>query len=164
MKARRRGNSIIEVGMWMPFILLILVGMVQIGKITYVYYTVKKVLYGIAMQLATSQGVNFCDSEDPLILSAKNYALSGGIDTEGVSLLPALTPDLIDVSTECVDASTGAPGPCALDGCDTPGGGIRPDYVIVSLPSGYEVAPRFPYMLTDPILLRPEVRVPYGGT
>src|SRR5512146_1694781 len=108
MNARRRGNSIMEVGMWMPFILLLLVGMVQIGKITYVYYTVKKVLYSIGMQISTAQGVNFCDVEDPIILAAKNYGLSGTVEEGAAALLPTLTPDLIDVTTECVDPNTGA--------------------------------------------------------
>jgi hypothetical protein len=162
MMRARRGNTIMELALWMPFLLLLLGGMVQLGKITYVYYTVKKVLYGIAMQISSSQGVNFCDSGDALIAGAKNYALSGA-PSGAESMLPALTADLIQVDIECVDPNTGVPGACSV-GCDIAAGGVRPDYVIVSIPSGYSITPRFPYMLVDSILLRPEVRVPYGGS
>jgi len=161
MMRPRRGNSILEVALWMPFILLLLGGAVQLGKITYVYYTVKKVLYGIAMQISSSQGVDFCNSADAQILAAKNYALMGSPAGED-SPLPALTADLIQVDIECLD-SENIPGACTA-GCDLAAGGVRPDYIVVSIPGGYSVTPRFPYMLTDSILLKPEVRVPYGGS
>ena len=51
-----------------------------------------------------------------------------------------------------------------MTGCDTANGGGSPDFVVVSIPNGYEVNPRIPFLTLDPILLRPMVRVPYGGT
>lgn len=150
--------------MWIPFVLLLLVGMEQFGKLTYVYFSVKKTLYTVGRYIATSQGVNFCDDADAVITAAKNFALTGTADGSAESPLPALTADLISVSAECIDASSGDIGPCATTGCDGPGGGPHPDYVVVSVPDGYQISPRIPYMLIDPILLKPEVRVPFGGT
>lgn len=162
---RRSGNMILEATMWIPFVLLLLVGMLQLGKITIVYHTVKKTLYSVGQYVATSQGVNFCDETgDAVIVAAKNFALSGASEGGTDTPLPSLTIDRILVTTECVDASTGEIGQCNTTGCDGPAGGPRPDYIVVSIPDGYQVSPRIPYMLIDPILLRPQVRVPFGGT
>ncbi|MFB3826692.1 MAG: hypothetical protein ACE15B_07975 [Bryobacteraceae bacterium] len=164
MRRGRRGNSILETMLWLPFILLLLVGMVQVGKVTYIYYTLKKTVYSVATQIAASQGVDFCNNEDPAIVSAKALALSGSVEIGAESTIPSLTADMLQVDTECVDPGTNAPGPCNLGSCDSPGGQARPDYIVVSIPNGFEVPLRFPYMLVDPILLRPQVRVPFGGT
>jgi hypothetical protein len=71
---------------------------------------------------------------------------------------------MITITTECIDPSSGDVGTCSTSGCDGPGGGPRPDFVVVTVPDGYQISPRIPYMLIDPILLRPQVRVPFGGT
>jgi hypothetical protein len=155
---------VLESVLWIPIVLLLLVGMVQLGKMTYVYYELKKTLYAAATYLAATQGVNFCDSGDVAITAAKNYALTGTTDGSAESPLPALTSDMIQISTECVDANTGEVGTCQSVGCDGPGGAPRPDYIVVSIPDGYQHALRIPYMLIDPILFRPYVRMPYGGT
>ena len=148
----------------MPVLLLLLVGMVQIGKTTYIYYTLKKTLYGVATIVATQQSVDFCDLSNPIITSAKAVALSGTTSGEAESNIPSLTADMIQVDMECTDAASGEVGPCSTSGCEGPAGGPRPDFIIVSLPDGYQVPLRIPYILLDPITLKPEVRVPYGGT
>jgi hypothetical protein len=43
-------------------------------------------------------------------------------------------------------------------------GGPRPDFITVSIPDGYQVTPRIPYILLDPILFKPQIRIPFGGT
>ncbi len=163
-RPNQRGNMALEVAMWMPFILLLLVGMVQFGKITYTYYTLKKTLYTAARYLATQQDVNFCDTADPNIIAALNYALTGTTDGSGTPAVPSLTTDMITVATECYDSNAQALGPCTSTGCDTAAGGPRPDFVVVSIPAGYPMQPRIPYILLDPIPLKPLVRVPFGGT
>jgi hypothetical protein len=40
----------------------------------------------------------------------------------------------------------------------------RPDYILVTMPTGYMVRPRIPFITLDPIALRPFVMVPFGGT
>ena len=163
---RRRGNALLETVMWMPIILTLLVGMVQIGKITYVYYTLKKTLHAMARYVATQQGVNFCDGADAVIAAAKNFALTGRTeDGAAPSLLPQLTADLISIRIERYTADTGlGECDCSATGCDAAQGGQPPDFIVVSIPNGYEVRPRIPFLPQDAILLRPEVRVPYGGT
>ena len=37
-------------------------------------------------------------------------------------------------------------------------------YIVVSIPDGYSIQLVFPFFQVDPIPLRPQVRVPYGGT
>ena len=159
-----RGNMVLEAALFIPVLLLLIVGMVQLGKITYIYYTLKKTLFAAAQYLSAQQGVNFCDDSDTAIAAAKSFALTGTTDGSADSFLPALTTDMISIQPECFDASTGAVGPCDTSSCSTAAGSPRPDYIVVSIPDGYQVTPRIPYMLLQPIPLRPEIRVPFGGT
>ena len=164
---RRRGGAVLEIALFVPILFTLLVGMVQIGKITYVYYTLRKTLYTMGRFVAAQQGVNFCNDADAAVLAAKNFALSGNSSEEATNtLLPALTADLITVGIERYDPESGVPVACdcSVTGCDTANGGGSPDFVVVSIPNGYEVNPRIPFLTLDPILLRPIVRVPYGGT
>lgn len=161
----RRGNMIMEAALWIPIVLLLIVGMVQIGKITYVYYALKKNLYNAATYIAAQQGINFCDiAGDTTIQQALNMAFTGGSDGTAPSQFPSLTNDQISVTTECIDSSTQGVGQCSISGCDGAAGAQRPDFLVVSIPNGYQVSPRIPYMLIDPFLLKPQVRVPFGGT
>ena len=163
---RERGNMVLEAALWLPIILLLLVGMVQFGKITYVYYQLKKTLFATASYIASQQGIDFCDTtSDTTIQQALNFALTGSSDGTAASQFPALTPDLVSVTPECIDPSTQTIGQCDFSSCDGVGAGAqRPDFIVVSIPDGYQVQPRIPYILLDPILLRPLVRVPFGGT
>ena len=164
---RRRGGSVLEIALFVPILFTLLVGMVQIGKITYVYYTLRKTLYTMGRVVAGQQGVNFCDEADAAVLAAKNFALSGNSSEESTDrLLPALTADLVTISVERYDPESGVPVACecSVTGCDTANGGGSPDFVVVTIPNGYEVNPRIPFLTLDPILLRPQVRVPFGGT
>src|SRR6185436_20451489 len=98
---RRRGGAVLEIALFVPILFTLLVGMVQIGKITYVYYTLRKTLYTMGRFVATQQGVNFCDEADAAVLAAKNFALSGNSSEESTDrLLPALTADLVTISAE----------------------------------------------------------------
>jgi hypothetical protein len=163
MRRGRRGNSFVETALFLPFLLLLLVGMVQFGKITYVYYTLKKTLYAAATYISTQPWVDFCDEADAGIQSAIAFALTGGPEGSGEPQISDLTADMIRVEAECVDGYSGAVGPCTIAGCGTPAGGPRPDFIVVSIPDGYPVLPRIPYLASDPIPLRPYVRVPFGG-
>ena len=164
---RRRGGSVLEIALFVPILFTLLVGMVQIGKITYVYYTLRKTLYTMGRFVAAQQGVNFCDDADAAVLAAKNFALSGvSSDDSTDPIIPTLTADMISVSVERYDPESGLPVACdcSVTGCDTANGGGSPNFVVVSIPNGFEVDPRIPFLTLNPILLRPMVRVPYGGT
>ena len=78
---RRRGGSVIEAALFIPIVVTLLVGMVQIGKITYVYYTLRKTMYTLARFVAVQQGVNFCDTADASLVAAKNFA-NGAINPD----------------------------------------------------------------------------------
>lgn len=163
----RRGSTVLEVALFVPIIVTLLVGMVQIGKVTYVYYTLRKSLYTAGRYLATQQGVNFCDDADAIIAAAKNFAVSGSTTDDGAAaVLPDLTADMISIRIERYSADSGdlAECSCAVSGCDTAAGGGAPDFVVVTIPDGYEVRPRIPFLTIDPIPLKPQVRVPFGGT
>ena len=57
--------------MWLPIIFLLLAGIIQFGKITYIYYSLQKTVTSIASYLAVQNGVNFCpDAGDPTITAA----------------------------------------------------------------------------------------------
>ena len=76
----------LEIALFIPILFTLLVGMVQIGKITYVYYTLRKTLYTMGRFVAAQQGVNFCDDGDAAILAAKNFALSGTSSDDGTEI------------------------------------------------------------------------------
>ena len=109
-------------------------------------------------------GVNFCpDAGDPTITAAIQFALTGTTDGSGTPAITGLTADMITVTTQCIDPVTLTLGDCAVSGCGTPVGAQRPDFITVSMPNGYIVQPRIPYILVDPIPLRPKAVMAYGG-
>jgi hypothetical protein len=154
---------VLEAALWIPVIVLLLVAMVQVGKITYLYYSLKKAVYTAARYLSLQQGVDFCNlTGDPNVTAALEIAVTGTTDGSAAPLITNLTTDMFTVSAECVDPGTGTPGPCSSTGCPTIS--PRPDYILVTMPVGYMVQPRIPFITLDPIALRPYVLVPFGGT
>jgi hypothetical protein len=167
---KQNGSAVLEAALWVPILVLLLVGMDQIAKITYTYYTLRKTLYTAARYAATQQGVDFCNGSDPAVMAAINLALTGtSTDAGGTDpILPALTSDMITLNIERLDSTSGVPTTCdcSITGCDTNAGGGEPDFVVASIPNGYAVTPVIPGVTlpNGPILLKPTVRVPFGGT
>jgi hypothetical protein len=164
--SKQGGTAALETALFLPILILLLMGTLEIGRIAFTYYTLHKILYGLARNLGTQQGVNFCDDNDPAVAAAKAFALTGSSDSSAPGLIGDLTADQISVRIEQVDPNSGTLGECAcsVPGCDTANGGLPPDFIVVSLPNGYPVTPHIPLVPMDPIPLRPTVRVPYGGT
>jgi len=162
MMRARNGNMVLEAALWTLFMTVLTVGMVRFGKITYLYYTLKKTVYSAARYLATEQGTNYCNPADPNIQAAIEFALTGTSDGTGQPLIANLTADMLQVTAECVDPVSGSPGPCAV-GCDDPAVGLVPDYIVVSIPNGYPVLPGIPFLTLAPIPLKPSVVVPASG-
>lgn len=156
----------LETVLMMPILILLLVGMTELARATYTYYTLQKILNTAARYVATQQGVNFCADDDATVAAAKNFATTGAADDSTNSILTGLTPDLLQIRLERISADDGSLGECdcSSTGCDVSSGGRPPDYVVVSVPNGYSFQPRFPYLANEVILFRPHVRVPYGGT
>ena len=152
---------VLEAAMFIPVLVLLIVGMVQFGKITYQYYVIKKIVYAAARQVSLLPGVNFCDlANDPAAQAAIAFALN---DSTGTPLIPNLTADQLQITAACLPAGdpTAPPAPCDQPGCPTIA--QRPDYVVVSIPNGYQVRPRILYVDLSPIDLRPAATVPFGG-
>lgn len=162
----RQGSAALETALFLPVLLLLFMGMVEVGRVTYVYFTLHKMMYTLARYLGTQQAVNFCDDRDATVAAAKNYAVTGTTDGSADPLLPNLGVDQIQVSIERFnpDSSALEPCDCSVAGCDVAAGGLAPDYLVVSIPEGYPVQLRIPYLALSPIPLKPQIRVPYGGT
>ncbi len=160
MKLTRRGNAIVEAALFIPVLVTLLVGVEQLGKLTYTYYTLKKELYAAARYIATQQGVNICDPADPAIVAGINFALTSSTDGSGAPFIADLTSDMIQVTGETLDPASLTVGDynCALAGT------VPPDFVIVSIPNGYQVTPIIPFLTPMIVPLKPSVKVPYGGT
>ena len=157
MRRRTSGNMTIEAALFIPVLVLLIVGMTQFGKITYQYYVVKKIVYTAARRLSVLQGVNFCDLENDVNAQAAiQLALT---DSTGAPLIPNLTADMLQIGTACNIGDV--PSPCETGGC--PVAAQRPDYIVVSIPNGYQVRPRILYVDLSVIDLRPSVTVPFGG-
>jgi hypothetical protein len=162
----RNGSTVVEVALWAPVAVLLLMGTVELGRVAYTYVALHKILYNLARYLGTQQGVNFCDDTDATIEAAKNYALTGTLDGTGDPLIANLTAEQIQVRIERFNPDTQAleQCDCSSSGCDTSAGGVAPYSIVVSLVEGYPIQLRFPRLVLDPIALRPQVRLPYGGT
>jgi len=162
---RRRGGALLEAALFIPIILALLIGTVELGRVIYTYYMLQKVTLNLARYLGTQQGVNFCDGQDPIVQSSIDYALTGNSDSPENPIVRGLTPDMIQVRAEQYNPATGqfSVCDCSATGCDTSQGGLPPDFIVVSL-TGYLVRPVVWGFAVDPFQLRPGVRVPYGGT
>jgi hypothetical protein len=164
MRRARGGSMAIELAMWLPVVFLLIGGLIQFGKITYIYYSLAKTMNTIASYLAVQNGVNFCpDAGDPTVAAAIQFGLTGTTDGSGTVAITGLTPDMITVTTQCLDPVTLTLGDCAVSGCGTPVGAQRPDFITASMPNGYIIQPRIPYILVDPIPLKPKAVMAYGG-
>lgn len=166
LRADQRGSHMLETAMFLPIVLLLLLGMIELARISYTYYTLHKILYTVARYIGTQQGVNFCDDTAGTIEAAKNFALTGTTDGSQDPIVADLTADQIDIRIERVspDSEEITECACAAPGCDTANGGQGPDFLVVSIPEGYPVTLRIPQLPFDPILLRPRIRVPFQGT
>ena len=164
MSRQQRGAVIFESAMWIPIMVLLLVGMIEVARVTYTYYSLHKLLYTIARLVGTGQGTNFCATTNN-VQDTVSFALNGG-NTEGQPIIQSLQASQIDVRVERYDAASGELGlcECSASGCDTEAGGRPPDYVVVSIPDGYPMRLSIPGLNLDPIPLRPQVRLPYGGS
>jgi len=163
---RRRASILLETAMWVPILVALLFGTVELGRVSYTYYTLHKTLNTIARLIGTQQGVNFCDDSDANIESVKEFALNGGNDDGATPIITGLEASQIDIRIERQNTDTDSLDECDCSdiGCDLASGGRAPDFIVVSLPDGFPLRLSFPGLTLDPIILRPQVRVPYGGT
>ena len=161
MKRGRGGNAVLETAMWIPFLLLLIVGMIQFGKLTYLDYVLNKIVYNAARNLATAQNLNFCDTGDATTAQAITSAIND--PATGEPLIANLTSDMLVVSTQCLDSS-GVIGSCDTTGCQGVAGAQRPDFVTVAISGGYTFPLRIPFINLDPVLLRPSATSPFGGS
>ena len=156
----------VEAALFTPVLVLLLMGLVELGRVAYTYVALQKILYNLARYLGTQQGVNFCDDADATITAAKNIALTGNTEATTDPYIANLSADQIQVRIERRNPDTGAleACECSATGCDPSAGGLAPEAIVVTIPEGYPVQLRIPRLLLDPILLKPQVRLPYGGT
>jgi len=159
---KQNGSTLIETVMFVPVVAMLLWGMVELGRIAYTYYSLQKTLYTIGRMLSGQAGVNYCDAADPQVVAAKNYALTGTLDGSASALIGSLTIEMILVQAQKVDQATGqlAECACAVTGCDAAAGSNGPDFLVVSIPSGYSIQPNIPFVRLDAIPLKPMVMLP----
>ena len=162
----RRGSSLLEAALVVPVVLALLVGTVQLGSIVYTYTMLEKIMLSVARYIGTQQGVNFCDSQDPSIQAAINFALTPSAASAGNALVTGLTADMFQIQIQRYDpnAQQLVPCDCSPTGCDASQGGLPPGFIVVSLTDGYTVNPIFWGFRVNAFPLRPSVKVPYGGT
>jgi len=97
--------------MWMPFLMLLVSGLITFGRITYLEYVLQKIVYTAARTLAVGQNLNFCDGADPAVAAALANAIND--PATGEPLVIALTSDMLVVTTRCYDAN-GVLGDCDI--------------------------------------------------
>ena len=100
-RARGRGNAVLEFALWFPVLLLLVVGMIEFGRIEYLQYSLRKALYTVGRTLSVQQGLDLCDA-DVMAAMVRNLIVDPNTQQPLVS---NLTADMIQVSTVCLDAS-----------------------------------------------------------
>lgn len=161
MKRSQRGSAVIETAIWIPFLLLLISGMIQFGKITYLNYSLQKIVYTAARTLSLQQNLNLCDTADAATQAALTNALND--PATGEPLIANLNSDMLTVTTRCL-AADGSIGDCDVANCGAVAGAQRPDFITIGMPNGYTVPLRIPFVLFDPVVLRPSITVPFGGS
>lgn len=164
---RRKANALIEAAMLLPLLTYFFMGTVEFARIGYTYYTLQKIMYNFARFVSTRSALDFCADGDTQLTQARNFAVTGTTDNSTEPLLPDLRPDSFQVRIERVEPESGELTECECSnagGCDLTNGGRGPDFVAVRLSDGYPVVIRIPFLGSDPIILRPQARVPYGGS
>ena len=164
---KERGSSLVEAALLVPIFAMLMFGTVELARIGWTFFTLEKMLNQIARDAGQQQAINFCDPADPQFLNILNYATTASEDGSGTPILPNLTATNISVQVERLDPTTQTLGvcDCSITGCDLAAGGRSPDTIVIYLPDGYSVSPRIPFMAAIvPFVLRPHVRMPFGGT
>jgi Flp pilus assembly protein TadG len=163
----RRGNTIIEAALFIPFLLTLLVATEQLGKLVYTYYNLRNALYSAARYVGTQQAVNFCDASDPNLVAAQNIAATGTTDGSASLLIQGFTPDMILITAETYSPPGQFQSAIACP-CQNYGDGgqscVGPDVISVTIPTGFKFTPNIPFSPVITIPLVPQVLVPYGGT
>jgi len=162
----RRGGALLETALFLPIILALLMGTVELARVTYTYYMLERLMYTVARYIGTQQGVNFCDDQDLTVQAGINYALTGTTESADNPVVPGLTPAMFQIRIERYDTAGQqlVACDCSPAGCDPSQGGLSPAFIVVSLANGFPVHPVFWGFSVDPFPLRPSVRVPYAGT
>jgi len=165
-QSRRRGSTLLEAVLFLPFLVMLLLGLVEFGRITYTYYALQKAMYNFARFASTQQAINFCDTGDVALTRARSVTITGTSDDSADPLIAGLEASNLRIRIERYEASSDSlvECDCSSNGCDTGQGGGAPGWVTVDLENGYPVTLRLLGLNPDPILLRPSVRVPFGGT
>lgn len=165
MRRRERGAVMIESILMAPVILMLLTGTIEVGRLIYTYAALEKVLNTVARGAASAQGINFCAESDTTLQAIKDLAVTGSADGSGAAIVNGLTSDQVSVRPERINATEGSLGQCdcSTTGCDMANGGLSPDFIVANLPNGYSFRPLFFGLSVPPILLRPHVRVHFGG-
>lgn len=151
--------------MFIPFLILLLLGMMEFGRVVYTYYQLQKAMYAFARMASTQQAINFCETGGDPYQQALAVALTGTGDLAATPLIGGLEASNFRVRIERYNASNNAleECDCSSTGCDPSQGGGAPGYIFVDLANGYPYSFRIPGIQTDPIFLRPSVRLPFGG-
>jgi hypothetical protein len=162
---RRSGNAILEAALMIPLLIYFFLGAVEFARVGYTYFTLQKMLYSFARFAATRPGINLCADDDAQLTQARTLALTGGIDSSAEPILPNLTAQSFQLRLERVEPTSGEieECSCSAEGCDVAAGGRGPDFLAARLTEGYSLQIRIPFLPTDPVILRPQVRVPYGS-
>lgn len=157
---------LLESVLLVPILVVLMVGGIEMGKIALTYYQLQKALRGGARMASLVRGADFCDANDPQLTAIKNFIVFGPDGDTASPVVRDLTADAIVITPERGDAAGGGVAECDCggpDGCLLSDGGRAPDFIRISVADGYPFQPRIPFRTLDSILLRPHVRVPFGG-
>lgn len=112
---RQRGIIVVEFALALPVLLMMLLAIVELGRLLYVYDTLTKAVENgaryMASHAATPVGVPVLEEND--IDVARNLVVFGSIGNTGEPLIPDLTPGNINVT--CTYGVAGGAGRCAAD-------------------------------------------------
>jgi len=154
--------------------LLILAGAVQLARVFYTYHTLQKAMQGGAALLARATNVNYCNAEDPALVSARNFMVYGNLQGLGIPVVQTTLCDgsclqnLIQILPERRDGVSTSVNDCMCatddaDSCEISGVGRAPDFIVVNLNGGYPLQLPFAFVNLATVNLRVSVRMPVTG-
>lgn len=153
----------VEAALFIPVLLVLMFGMVSIARVTYTYFTLQKLLHAVARVAASQPGINFCDTA--ATQGIIEFALAPGGEDATSDVIQGFDTSSIEIRAERRDPENGTIGECecSISGCDLEAGGSPPEFIVVTMPDGFNVNLTIPGLSIDPIPLRPFVRMPVGG-
>jgi hypothetical protein len=96
---RQRGVAAVELALVIPVLVLLSLGVAELGRLIYTYNTMLKAVHSAARLLAMSDHLTNLTEREAVRGEALNLALYGDMESQDAPLVPGLTASMVRVCT-----------------------------------------------------------------